>query len=257
MDLDYVHDYLVQEAVLRHHSPQGGFYYPVFEELEERAFEEATPDQIFLTGLPLDLFDGVEHLHVSLEDEGQHLEEQRDEVRDVRVLAEVSDRQNRNQRPHDEQELPEELPKLQTRPLEILGHGHAGNKLDLLAIGKELEHLGLEVLLAEVHLLQPLEVLLDPLELVVGGLLLLLLSLLAPRVFLEVDIGGVVGVAIGAVKLAELEYELDHLGCDEELLEDGRLLAVLGEDEELGQELQGFEVLKRESLFEGLVEVEW
>lgn len=148
------------------------------------------------------------------------------------------------------------MPKLQTRPLQILRHGHAGNKLDLLAIGKELEHLGLEVLLAEVHLLQSLEVLLDPLELVVGGLFLLLLRLLAPRVFLEVDIGGVVGVAIGAVKLAELEYELDHLGCDEELLEDGRLLAVLGEDEELGQELQGFEVLKRESLFEGLVEVE-
>lgn len=75
MDLDYVHDYLVQEAVLGHHAAQGWLYYSVFEKLEERAFEEATPDEVFLPGLPLHLFDGVEHLHISLKDEGQHLEE--------------------------------------------------------------------------------------------------------------------------------------------------------------------------------------
>lgn len=127
--------------------------------------------------------------------------------------------------------------------------------MHLLAVGEELKHLGLEVLLAEVHLFQPLQVLLDPLKLAAGGLLFLLLRLLSSWVFFEVNVGGLCGVAIGAVELAELEYELDHFCRDEELLEDGRLLAVLGEDEELGQELEGFEVLKREALFEGLVEL--
>lgn len=111
--------------------------------------------------------------------------------------------------------------------MEILRDRHASNQLHLLAIGKELEHLRLEVLLAEVHLLQSFQVLLDPFKFVVGELFFLLLRLLASRVFLEVNIRGVGGVAIGAVKLTELEYELDHLGCNKELFEDGRLLAVL------------------------------
>lgn len=98
--------------MLGHYGSQGRLYYPVFEEFEEGPFEEAPPDEVLLPRLPLHLFDGAEHLYVSLEEEGQHLEEERDEVGNVRVLTEVADRQDGHQRPQDEQKLPEELPKL-------------------------------------------------------------------------------------------------------------------------------------------------
>ena len=75
MDFDYVHDYLVQESVLGHHGPQGWLDYPVFEEFEKGALEEAPPDEVLLPGLPFDLLDRAQHLHVTLENEGQDFEE--------------------------------------------------------------------------------------------------------------------------------------------------------------------------------------
>lgn len=147
------------------------------------------------------------------------------------------------------------MPKLQASSLEILRDRHTCNQLDLLAIGKELEHLRLEILLIKVQLLQSFQVLLDSLKFVVGVLFLLLLRLFSSWIFLKVNVSGVIGVAIGAIKLAQFEYELDHLSRDEELLEDRRLLSVLGEDKELCEELKGLEVLKRETLLEGLVEM--
>ena len=53
-------------------------------------------------------------------------------------------------------------------------------------------------------------------------------------------------MAVGLVELDCFQSELDHFCGDQELLEDGSLLPVLREDEELGQELEGPEVLQVE-----------
>lgn len=69
-----------------------------------------------------------------------------------------------------------------------------------------------------------------------------------PRVLLQVYIGRRLLIAVRPIVFDQLESELNHLSGDEELLEDRRLLTVLGEDEELSQELEGLEVLKGDAL---------
>jgi hypothetical protein len=76
-------------------------------------------------------------------------------------------------------------------------------------------------------------------------------------IFFEEDVGGGFGIAIRSVVLGEFEDKLHHFGCDEELLKDGRLLPVLGEDEKLSQKLQSLKVLQRDTLLEEVAEVHW
>jgi hypothetical protein len=64
LDLDDVHDDLVEQSVLRHDEAEGGSNYLVFEDLEEGPFEEAAPDEVLLAGLPLHRLDGVQQLHL-------------------------------------------------------------------------------------------------------------------------------------------------------------------------------------------------
>lgn len=72
------------------------------------------------------------------------------------------------------------------------------------------------------------------------------------RIFLKENVSGSLWIAIWAIVLSDFEYKFNHFGGNEELLEDGGLLTVLGEDQKLCQELQRFEILKGEPLFEGI-----
>lgn len=62
-------------------------------------------------------------------------------------------------------------------------------------------------------------------------------------VFLKEYVSGGSWVAVGAIVLSYLQHKLDHFSGNEEFLEDGRLLAVLGENEELSEKLESLEVL--------------
>ena len=50
-------------------------------------------------------------------------------------------------------------------------------------------------------------------------------------------------MAVSLIVLDSFECKLDHFGSNKELLEDGSLLAIFREDEELSKELEGSKVL--------------
>lgn len=64
-----------------------------------------------------------------------------------------------------------------------------------------------------------------------------------PNILLEEYVSGIFGVAIGLEILYSFQSEFDHF-CDyEKFLKDGGLFSILGEDEELCDELKGPEIL--------------
>ena len=63
------------------------------------------------------------------------------------------------------------------------------------------------------------------------------------RVFFKQDVCGVSGMPIRFVVFDSFESELDHFGCNEELLKDGSLFSIFREDEELSEKLESSEVL--------------
>lgn len=63
-------------------------------------------------------------------------------------------------------------------------------------------------------------------------------------IFLKQDIGRIDSTTIGLIVLDSFQGELHHLGHDQKLLKDRRLLAVLGKDKELSYKLKSSEVLQ-------------